>query len=91
MSNLALAHDLPEESWTILAHFNGHFKVLHETFPPVGDDDEALERAKIKIMSDERLWHRMRGSGIWTFDMRKGWVVPATRAERARRAREGRR
>lgn len=83
---IALSTSLPEESWTILAHFNGEFKVLHETFPPVGDRHEALERAKVKIMQDERLWERLKGSGIWPVDIRHGWVVPATRAERARRA-----
>lgn len=85
--NLALSSTLPEEAWTILAHFNGDFKVLHETFPPVGDRKEALERARIKIMNDERLWERLKGHGIWPVDIRHGWVVPATRAEKARHLR----
>lgn len=84
---ITLYSNLPEESWTILAHFNGEFKMLHETFPPVGDKAEALERAKVKIMNDERLWERLRGSGIWPVDIRYGWVVPATRAEKLRRVR----
>jgi hypothetical protein len=85
--NLSLATTLPEESWTILAHFNGEFKVLHETFPPVGDRQEALERAKVKIMNDERLWERLRGHGLWPVDIRHGWVVPATRAEKLKHLR----
>lgn len=88
---VSISSSLPEESWTILAHFNGECKVLHETFPPVGDRHEALERAKVKIMNDEALWQRLRGHGIWPVDIRHGWVVPATRAERLKRAKEGRR
>jgi hypothetical protein len=86
---LALASTLPEESWTIVAHFNGEYRMLHQTFPPVGSREEAMERAKVRVMSDERLWGKLRGSGLFPVEIRSGWVVPATRHERMARARKG--
>lgn len=86
MADLAVSSSLPEESWTILAHFNGEYRMLLQTFPPVGSREEALERARIRVMNDERLWSRLRGSGLFPVNIRFGWVVPATRAERLRRA-----